>query len=182
MGRKEESNRLTPTKNYHLIRLHFIWCNNPQLGYLLKWFDTNLTTLLQVGRVGLEPTTTWLKVRCSTNWANGPQLRRLSLRTLFNHPTLHSEWREAIYSSCLEIASSLRSSQWHNVVIFEGHYKYGFLLLLCQKIGNITSKSRMDIADKSTINCFNRKGYPIWLPEWVTKFIKPHFIPGHIMP
>ena len=28
---------------------------------------------LKVGRVGIEPTTYWLRVNCSTNWANGPK-------------------------------------------------------------------------------------------------------------
>ena len=27
-----------------------------------------------MGRVGIEPTTYWLRVNCSTNWANGPHL------------------------------------------------------------------------------------------------------------
>ena len=40
----------------------------------------------------------------------------------------------------------------------------------------------MNITDKPAINCVNRESYPIGSPKWITKFIKPHFIPRHVMP
>ena len=52
-------------------------------GHIKFWSKSTITKLLQVqgfelldilrvGCVGIEPTTRWLRVTCSTNWANNP--------------------------------------------------------------------------------------------------------------
>ena len=59
--------------SHHRTRF-YVWL------FILKWYTGNKKGLgklpkplnLLVGREGFEPSTIALKVRCSTNWANGP--------------------------------------------------------------------------------------------------------------
>ena len=42
------------------------------LGQARRWGLVWLMPKRKVSREGIEPSTTWLKVKCSTNWASGP--------------------------------------------------------------------------------------------------------------
>ena len=136
LGWQDSNLRMRKSKSvpYHLATSHHMgWIkdSNPWHPEPQSWRSTTWaipTKIFLVRHQGVEPWTTWLRVRCSTNWANGTYfMARLRSRTLAHglegRCSIQLELKTQSWSGWRESNPHSQLEGWNSTIELHPHIK-----------------------------------------------------------